>query len=397
VRASAFGSADSCARAMQTNEHVVALRYVAVTVVKDTSGTGVYSFVFHLRTDTGTVYSLGTRYSVLRRLSLLLQSEKPDVCATLPPFPSKYSMSRQTPQFLLARGKALEAYLSAALGTPDLSALPAVRQLLRAAELHHPAGADRNSTLSASALALSTPTSFDTPSGESVRSSIGADDTPPVLMSRESSAEMHAWQKQQEASASARRGAVVSPSKAPPAPLSATLDAALHPIGSLALTISLGYYFGQVTLCAGCCVLGLATGRVFRSLAASDSARSGVTSGAGSADGGANGGAPESSQSRDLASAVAPELSPEVSTWSVQNGGGGGELEAHAVREAVEAVRLLTDAVRDVDGKDAASGWKHNQSKDDVSARTSCPRPQKGHARELTHRHSAFPAPCFDR
>ena len=42
-------------------------------------------------------------------------------------------------EFLLTRGKALESYLGGALGDPRLSALPAVRELLRAAELHRPA------------------------------------------------------------------------------------------------------------------------------------------------------------------------------------------------------------------------------------------------------------------
>ena len=92
-------------------DEIVALRYVAVSVVTAAEGESVYAFVFHLRTSTGAVFALSARYSALRALSSRLAAEQPAACASLPRFPPKQSLSRQTPQFLLARGRALEAYL----------------------------------------------------------------------------------------------------------------------------------------------------------------------------------------------------------------------------------------------------------------------------------------------
>ena len=118
---------------------ITALRYVAVSVVAAPDGAQVYSFVFQLKDATGAIYTLGARYSLLRRLSLLLAAEQPAASAALPAFPPKYSLYRQTPDFLLERGRALEAYLGAALGDSRLAAVPAVREFLRAAELNKPA------------------------------------------------------------------------------------------------------------------------------------------------------------------------------------------------------------------------------------------------------------------
>ena len=83
-----------------SHDSVMAIRYVAVSVVKQNGGSGVYSYVFHLRTESGAIYSLGARYTVFRRLSSLLLAERPEACTNLPPFPPKHSMRRQTPEFL---------------------------------------------------------------------------------------------------------------------------------------------------------------------------------------------------------------------------------------------------------------------------------------------------------
>ena len=56
-------------------DEVIAIKYVAVSVVKDSDGAGVFSFVFHLRTSAGAVFSLSARYSVLRRLSFVIATE----------------------------------------------------------------------------------------------------------------------------------------------------------------------------------------------------------------------------------------------------------------------------------------------------------------------------------
>ena len=56
-------------------DEVIAIKYVAVSVVKDSDGAGVFSFVFHLRTPAGAVFSLSARYSVLRRLSFVIATE----------------------------------------------------------------------------------------------------------------------------------------------------------------------------------------------------------------------------------------------------------------------------------------------------------------------------------
>jgi hypothetical protein len=228
---------------------VQALRYVAVSVVATPDGAQVYSFVFHLKTASGAIFTLGARYSVLRRLSYVLDAEQPVASAALPPFPSKKSLRRQTPQFLLARGKALEAYLGAALGDPRLSALPAMRELLLAAELHKPSEADVTTPSAAAA-----PPAMEAP--------VAASASGPALQAlqqREPPAEALPPPRE-PAAAPAMAGA---PRAASPDGVSRVIDTACSPPASLALALFLGSCFEQVWLCLACCLLGLAAGKLF--------------------------------------------------------------------------------------------------------------------------------------
>lgn len=295
-------------------DEVIAIKYVAVNVVKDADGAGVFSFVFHLRTSAGATFSLGARYSVLRRLSFVIATEQADASASLPTFPPKHSLRRQTPEFLLARGRALEAYLGAVLGDSRLSVMPAVRQLLRAAEPYRPSDAMRSTALSRSS-SLSGP-------------------------------ELRSWQSQ-----SPRRNGPSDPGAALSSSRVTAVDVALHPVVALILTCTLGALMEQVSLCMGCCALGLAAGRILRAF-------SGVTTGTiASSD--------TSAQSASSAAAepITPGNEGRDSRGSVSTPSA---LEEKIVNEALRGHRLYSNAVAAIHANDAASGWKFHERKQDV-------------------------------
>ena len=314
---------------MRVQEEVVALRYVAVAVVGVAEGASVYAFVFHLKTASGAVYKLAVRYSALRRVARQLRYEQPEACASLPGFPAKYSMSRQTPQFLLVRGRALEAYLSAALGNPQLNTAPAVRELLRTAELHEP---------SARAGDAAAPPS--TSSGE----------LPRVLGAEPRSTATHAH-------ASRSSGGVIA----------LACGIAFHPMASVALAFALGRAFDQLLLCVACCVLGLAAGKLVRNAAATappnrvpghngESARNGI--------------GPEGMHPATTIGTAVPAAATVPATAAPVGAAArfASPEDARACREAALALDELAGAIRAYrdPATAAASGWRQLQVKDAV-------------------------------
>ena len=309
---------------------VVAIRYMAVQVVTAPDGASVYSFVFHLKTSNGAVYALGSRYSLLRRLAQLLEADQPAAAANLPPFPRKYSMSSQTPQFLLSRGRALEAFLSAVLGEPRLSAVPAVRELLRAAELHK----------APPAAAAEPPSQPQTPSAAIVQQQ---QQTPP-----------------------------------PPSPRSST--GLFRPFASLVLALIAGTYFNQYLLCVVSTLLGLGAGKAVMLIRGSREpedaaaavvdtfpvARNYPNANAAAASSSLSSkkpmnGAPRPNGHHAATTTAAPpvaigvEVAPPIST-----------LEQHAGREAVIALEMLTQCIEAAKAGGGGGGWAFLKRSDDV-------------------------------
>ena len=404
---------------MAQYDSVTAIKYVAVSVVKQPDGAGVYSYVFHLRTASGAVYSLGARYSVFRRLSSLLLAEQPDACQSLPPFPPKHSMRRQTPEFLLTRGKALESYLGGALGDPRLSALPAVRELLRAAELHRPAC----SLLPASPL----PSGRAAASGE-LPTPYSPDESPSAATPA-ARGELHLMQRSSvkmrsiaahsngavgagavgagaasAAAAAIEAAASASSPAAGDAPFAAPSSEAgtamsevggatetedsgmgkvgrrgagllLHPLVSLICALLLGRLSQQSALCFGCCALGLAAGRVCRSLGWAGASSSAAIAPPSSSGGGLNGGGGGMLGDERLPNGGGP---PSRLQGAREDGGAlrqrrgvdrsaGGDLDAEAHRVAAEAVAGMEALAQAVAvHRDPASGWKRFDTKDGV-------------------------------
>ena len=100
--------------------------------VDDGRGGVTHSFKFEI-TSTDSTRLLSRRYSSFRAAALAIQAVSPEA-AGLPPFPSRNPLSRQTPEFLTKRGKALGNYLQEVLANSALESLPAVRALMAAAE-----------------------------------------------------------------------------------------------------------------------------------------------------------------------------------------------------------------------------------------------------------------------
>ena len=355
-------------------DEVIALKYVAVSVVKAADGAGVYSYVFHLRTASGAVFSLGARYSVFRRLSSLMLAEQPEACAALPAFPPKHSMRRQTPEFLLTRGKALEAYLGAALGSPRLSALPAVRELLRAAELHKPAPGAAD----AGASSLTPPKFEEAAPIQAAGADMRAWQRPSVKM-RSVAARTNAAAGADNSFTSTSAAIEAAAAPAGGADHLTAVDFALHPLVSILLAACLGTYFRQLLLSVGCCVVGLGAGRLCRMLGGDDAqpaalhAASNGTNGNGGANGSngvANGRNGHGSNGADAATEAAAGLHRRRGADGAANSGGGASTdgfnthERAALSEAVAAMRVLAEAVHRHD--EAASGWKKVDRKEEV-------------------------------
>ena len=381
----AFYAAETSSPSFESASHdsVVAIKYVAVSVVKQ-GGSGVYSYVFHLRTESGAIYSLGARYTVFRRLSSLLLAERPEACTNLPPFPPKHSMSRQTPEFLLARGKALEAYLSAALGNPALSSLPAVRELLRAAELYKPSGSKTAAPVQrpaegsgspaggggAAARAAARAADLRGMQRESVKMrSIAARSNATALSSGSAAAAATAI----EAAATPRTGSIVRSSHRGAA---IVVDWAMHPVFALLCALVVGSYSAGATLCVGSCAIGLAAGRVCRALGLSPM---GVGSSAG-ANGNGNGNGNGHAERKQLPappSSVAPTAAVAATAEGASNGGlrqrrrgeepgepGLTDLDRQAVREAAAAIEVLAEAKSS--HMDPSTGWRHFVTREGV-------------------------------
>ena len=68
--------------------------------------------------------------SAFRAAALAVQAKHPLKAAELPAFPQKHSMRRQTPSFLVTRGRALARYVQALLADRTLAAVPEVQALL---------------------------------------------------------------------------------------------------------------------------------------------------------------------------------------------------------------------------------------------------------------------------
>ena len=315
------------------HEHIVALRYVAVSVVPGaTSGSNVYAFVFHLKTGDGAVYTLSSRYSELRKLHQALTADESQRAA-LPKFPPKLAMQRQTPQFLIARGRALEAYLASALGDPRLHSAPAVRQLLRTADIFKPT---------------------DAPAA-----------TPELPTPIVAPASLAGWQA----------NALVPPPDAQRASagmLTRLLEVAFHPLISVVLAIFLGSAYDDMVLCVACCLLGLFTGHLIRSTSATSVPTiAAPTNGAGRHHDRAPPPPAPAAHGTIGEAPVAPPVAASAIVASASSAPTGqtDPIDAAACREALVALGELNNAVRSAHEPPfaAAHGWKLTQTKDDVN------------------------------
>lgn len=367
----AIYASEATSRRLSDREEVIAIKYVAVSVVKDAEGVGVYSYVFHLRTASGATYSLGARYSVFRRLSKVLFTEQPEACAMLPPFPPKHSMRRQTPAFLLARGKALEAYISAALGNARLSGLPAVRELLRMADLHEPV--EKNAPAPA---LTSTPAGLNT---------LSPSPGPGLRQWQRSSVKMR--------SVAARSNAAADASAVPTFNLNtangtATADRGgsslvaftLHPSVALLVAGALGYFFAQLTLCLSCCVVGMVMGQLWQALPSPSTPTNGgkgvsgggnghsngetkrIVSDAPNGNGAAAGGGGGQQGPADGVPVVVGRATDELAPGNGTGHETPSESDLAYGREAALAVAILEDAAR----CEVSAGWTHFATKEEV-------------------------------
>ena len=73
---------------------------VLVRGAESSTASGSHVFVLELHTASGERYCLRQRYSSLLRLDGELRARQPRAAASLPEFPPKYRLSRQTTAFL---------------------------------------------------------------------------------------------------------------------------------------------------------------------------------------------------------------------------------------------------------------------------------------------------------
>lgn len=110
---------------------MAAVRYVAIELRTLSSGACSYAFALEIRRPGAQPCLLRQRYSELRSLALAVQAQHPFKAAELPPFPKKHSLTRQSPSFLVRRGRALAHYLQALLADEQLRSLEDVERALR--------------------------------------------------------------------------------------------------------------------------------------------------------------------------------------------------------------------------------------------------------------------------
>ena len=350
---------------------MVAVKYAAVAVVKGSDGVPSYSFVFHLRTDTGAIYSLSARYSVLRTMWQKLATEAPmDASTLVPPFPSRHPLRRQTSQFLVSRGRALEACLGAVLGDPHLNRAPALRDLLRTATLHTPAAPPASPTLKPHVSA-------------------------PLAISPSPGPELRRWQQRQRSRHGGGDQAAAGTSRSAPAMV---LDALLHPACSIAVAVGLGFHYQQLVLCLCCWAAGIVCSTLCARLSPASSSEHGGANGAkngangvssGGAGGGANGAAtagaclshapPAASAAPPSRPATAlPAAADAMATVAAAPAAGqpaavADELDGHVARVGAEAVGALVrecDAACPAAGGAPERGWAFHSRKEDVSIYT---------------------------
>ena len=106
------------------------VRYSSIEPCNLPSGGCTYVFTLEVIPANAKSVMLRQRYSAFRVAALAVQARQPLKAAELPPFPPKFSMSRQTPTFLVKRGRALARYVQALLADATLAAVPEVQALL---------------------------------------------------------------------------------------------------------------------------------------------------------------------------------------------------------------------------------------------------------------------------
>ena len=325
---------------------IEALRYAAVECIEGPDGSGIYTFVFHLRAKGGATYRLAARYSVFRAMYKALLAEQPEACASLPAFPRKNPLSRQTSAFLLARGKGLESYLGAVLGDVRLSNIVCVKELLKKVTLLD-AGAPKELAVSVASA--------------ETRQSLGS------------------WQAQKLLqNGTAPRQSFVS----------SALAVATQPTVPLLISCLLGYLYSQLLMCVGCCVFGIATGRICLSLL--DSRRpveppNGTEASKGSSNSqGGNGAAHAEKASTPPRTPNEPSEPPSplspLSMPATPTGVQPTPLQQVVMREAVEALRLMDEALE----RKSSDGWALFHVGSSTHHPTS-PQPTSPHMRTKTH------------
>ena len=270
---------------------VRAVRFVNVRPAELAMGGTVQLFTFEVVGLDGVRRTLRQRYSSLRLLDKALERRHID---ELPAFPTKSSFTRQTAEFLEARGHALGRYLNSVLTTASLASTPELVELLQAAStddapqpvvaINTTRHVDEYSTLSSARKSAMAPAPAAAPAAAPSTPTRRRRPPPPAQPPRAPQPATRA-----PATAPAPRPVRRAPSVASPAaatlasssPISRVLlpeyhlerlrpllpewgafvcAFALTPMGALALCISTGYAASAPLLAICCCLLGMASG-----------------------------------------------------------------------------------------------------------------------------------------
>jgi len=229
-----------------------ALRYSNLESTIGPDGTSVYSFAFDLKATNGAMYRLTARYSDFRRLAYKeLLAAYPDAYDWMPRFPPKNPLAKQTPAFLLARGRGLETYLGALLGDPRLSESEPIRALLAMARVVEEASGDADGE--GSLIPTSTPSAHAVTATTAMQRA-----TFSALETVGTTSGLEAWQA---------RAVVASAEVAAASSWAAwSLAVVFEPATSLGIALMFGVVYEQAVLYVCCCLLGLTAGHVCKRL-----------------------------------------------------------------------------------------------------------------------------------
>ncbi|KAL1525170.1 hypothetical protein AB1Y20_020041 [Prymnesium parvum] len=334
----------------------MSVRYIAIEPCTLPAGGCTYVFALEITRSAREPIVIRHRYSSFRQAALAVQAQQPLKAATLPPFPQKFPLRRQTPLFLVKRGRALASYLQAVLADESLSAVDHVQQLLRDGTPKADAAANHNppsplTQAEAVVREVGTPQSTRSPAVCIFASPPPAATPLPRQLEPVHSPEATNGYAQEGNNGYAPEGAN---GYAPDGtnghhPLQQLMR---HPLTALAISLFIGLLCGEVLLALGSCILGIVAGGL-HTPPRDDPPLHG-------ANGRHHGGV-----SHVNGHHAHPPPSVEKEPKQAARGGGEEETDdSHrvAVEAAAEALRLLHEAFDQPETR----GWKPHSTRDGV-------------------------------